>query len=172
MVKTDPNLSDNDSLPKKARKQRKSQYYVDNAMRMELLILITEYGLSCYLAARVLCLPYTNAKVIYRVFREEDRVTSNARIRMKNLCYGTTGTFLLKNSAILRDNAERKLVLALQSTQMTDFQRSKIYDQNFDRLIGKPIHDLFELTNRSLCNNCLLTQIEHQNLYITLPSID
>ena len=106
MVKTDKNLSEEEIIfPKQARKPRKAQVYVDNAMRLEILILITEYGLSCYLAARVLGLPYTNAKVIYRVYREENRVTSNARIRMKNLCYGTTGTFLLKSSAILRENA-------------------------------------------------------------------
>ena len=97
MVKSDTNLSEEVMFPKKPKKTRKPQVYVDNAMRLEILILITEYGLSCYLAARVLGLPYTNAKVIYRVYREENRVTSNARIRMKNLCYGTTGTFLLKS---------------------------------------------------------------------------
>ena len=50
-------------------------------MRLEILILITEFGLSCYQAARVLNLPYTNAKVIYRVFREENRVISNSRVK-------------------------------------------------------------------------------------------
>ena len=97
MVKSDTNLSEEVMFPRQPKKPRKAQVYVDNAMRLEILILITEYGLSCYLAARVLGLPYTNAKVIYRVYREENRVTSNARIRMKNLCYGTTGTFLLKS---------------------------------------------------------------------------
>ena len=47
---------------KKIKKQRSPQVYVSNAMRLEILILITEYGLSCYQAARVLGLPYTNAK--------------------------------------------------------------------------------------------------------------
>ena len=122
-------------------------------MRLEILILITEYGLSCYLAARVLGLPYTNAKVIYRVYREENRVTSNARIRMKNLCYGTTGTFLLKSSNILRENAQRKLVFALNSNQMTDFQRSKIYNQNFDKLIRTPLLDSCEHICKGFCNN-------------------
>ena len=55
---------------------------------------------------------------------------------------------------------------------MTDFQRNKIYDQNFDKLIRTPILDSFEHITRSLCNNNLLTQIEEKNLYITLPPLD
>ena len=126
-------------FPKKVRKTRKPQVYVSNALRLELLILITEFGLSCYLAARVLNLPYTNAKVIYRVFREENRVTSNARIRMKNLCYGSTGSFLIKNAQIMRQSAMKKLVVALSNRTMTDFQRTKIFDNNFDVLIARPL---------------------------------
>ena len=57
-------------FPKKARKARSPQFCVTNALRLEILILVTEFGLSCYAAARVLNLPYTNAKVIYRVYRE------------------------------------------------------------------------------------------------------
>ena len=66
---------------KKPRKPRSEQTFVSNAVRLELLILIREFGLSCYLAARVLNLPYTNAKQIYRIYKEESRITSNARIK-------------------------------------------------------------------------------------------
>ena len=76
-----PTLMASPITPKKIRKPRKPQVYVTNAMRLEILILITEFGLSCYQAARVLNLPYTNAKVIYRVFREENRVISNSRVK-------------------------------------------------------------------------------------------
>ena len=48
--------------------------YVPDKLRLTMILLITEFGLSCYLAAKVLNMPYTNAKVIYRVFREEKRV--------------------------------------------------------------------------------------------------
>ena len=81
--------------PKKIRKERKPQVYVNDAMRLEILVLITEFGLSCYQAARVLNLPYTNAKVIYRVFREEKRVTSNSRFKVKNPYGLFSETFLL-----------------------------------------------------------------------------
>ena len=64
---------------KKIRKTRKAQVYISNALRLEILIMITQFGLSCYQAARVLKVPYTNAKVIYRVYREENRVFSNSR---------------------------------------------------------------------------------------------
>ena len=90
MVKSYFELYQERTLQKKERKPRQPQVFVSNALRIELLILITEFGLSCYLAARTLNIPYTNAKVIYRVFREENRVTSNARFMVKHLCYGST----------------------------------------------------------------------------------
>ena len=52
---------------------------VDNSKRIILLVLITEFSLSCYQAAKVLNIPYTNAKVIYKVFRSENRVISNSQ---------------------------------------------------------------------------------------------
>lgn len=61
---------------KKIQKSSDSQVFLTNAMRLEILILITEFGLSCYAAAKVLDLPYTNAKLIYRVFRDENRIIS------------------------------------------------------------------------------------------------
>ena len=81
MVKTQQLPMSGHFVQHKIRRPRKEQVYVTNAMRFEILILITEFGLSCYQAARVLNLPYTNAKVIYRVYRDENRVTSNARYR-------------------------------------------------------------------------------------------
>ena len=53
--------------------------YVSDQMRLKLLLLITQFGISCYLASKVLGLPYTNAKVIYRVFRQERRIVQNSR---------------------------------------------------------------------------------------------
>ena len=81
--------------------------------------MITEFGLSCYQAARVLNLPYTNAKVIYRVFREENRVTSNSRVKKQNL-YGLPETYLLKHAYIMRQDAKRKLNFALNNGSMTE----------------------------------------------------
>ena len=39
-----------------------------------MLLMIPEFGVSCYMAAKVLEMPYTNAKVIYRVFRLDKRI--------------------------------------------------------------------------------------------------
>ena len=33
---------------KKTRKPRKAQVYISNALRLEILIMITQFGLSCY----------------------------------------------------------------------------------------------------------------------------
>ena len=64
--------------------RRRSKVYINNYIRIELLILITECGLSCYAAAQILNIPYTNAKVIYRVFRVENRVMATSNIRKKS----------------------------------------------------------------------------------------
>ena len=85
-------------------------------MRLEILVLITEFGLSCYQAARVLNLPYTNAKVIYRTFREENRVTSNSRLNGRN---AFSESYLLDHAYIMRNSAFKKLIIALNNGSMT-----------------------------------------------------
>ena len=79
MKKPDELESSNESSQHGTRKVRKPMTYVSDNMRLKMLLLITEFGLSCYMAAKVLDLPYTNAKVIYRVFREERRIVQNSR---------------------------------------------------------------------------------------------
>ena len=92
-------------------------------------------------------LPYTNAKVIYRVFREENRVTSNARYKqnMERMSEGS----LIKHAYIMRQNALRKLLVALSNGSMTICQRTKIYDHNFDEFFSKPI--LAQLEHEGIC---------------------
>ena len=102
----------------KVRKPRKQQVYINNVQRLEILILITEFRLSCYQAARVLNIPYTNAKVIYRVYRVENRVTSNAGFRRRD-DFNVNGEYLLKNSMMMRKNALIKLQAALKNGIMT-----------------------------------------------------
>ena len=48
----------------------------------------------------------------------------------------------------MRESAKQKLITALEGRKMTDFQRTKIYDQNFDTLISNPLLDSYrqELT--------------------------
>ena len=106
-------------------------------MRFELLILITEFGLSCYHAARVLGLPYTNAKVIYRVYRAENRV-SNASNKKENL-QKLANIYPLQHAYIMRKSAFKKLVNALGNGSMTSGQRAQIYEHNFDLFISKPL---------------------------------
>ena len=122
----------------KERKPRKQQIYITNVQRIEILILITEFHLSCYQAARVLNIPYTNAKVIYRVYRVENRVTSNAGSRTRE-DYSINGEYLLKNSSLMRKNAFRKLQDALRRGVMTGSQATKVYDENFTTFITNPV---------------------------------
>ena len=67
-----------------------------------MLLMITEFGLSCYQTAKILNLPYTNAKVIYRVFREEKRISSYSRNLTKAPTFREEFQFLNENYTLLR----------------------------------------------------------------------
>ena len=64
---------------KERPKSKKMMTSVNDHLWLKLILLITEFKLSCYMAAKVLNLPYTNAKVIYRVFRSDKRIVQNSR---------------------------------------------------------------------------------------------
>ena len=44
---------------------------------MQLLIAVTELGLTCYQAAKILQVPYSNAKCILRQYKLERRMISH-----------------------------------------------------------------------------------------------
>ena len=93
----------------------------------------------------MLDLPYTNAKVIYRVFRDENRVISaTQRYRKGNSKVFPDDMHMLKNAYLMRLHAVRKLFEAMENGSMTDSQRSKIYDHNFDEFLTKPIMAEFQ----------------------------
>ena len=90
-------------------------------MRLTLILLITEFGLSCYLAAKVLKIPYTNAKVIYRVYRKEDRVVQNSRSPLGNHNFVPSQVKLLSSSlGESRMFGKTKLSKALKTSLFTD----------------------------------------------------
>ena len=84
MVKKQTNSNTTDSNCSNEASNRCRVTQVTDEMRLTLILLITEFGLSCYLAAKVLGIPYTNAKVIYRVYKKEDRVVQNSRSPLGN----------------------------------------------------------------------------------------
>ena len=92
MTKTTMGSSESSShdTEKSRRKPKSSKQMtcVSDLLRLKLILLITEFGLSCYLAAKVLNLPYTNAKVIYRVFRQDKRIVQNSRNPTGNHQFG------------------------------------------------------------------------------------
>ena len=61
----------------KIPKIRRQNIYISDKSRLIMLILIKKYSLSCYLAARILDIPYENAKQIYRGLRKENRIVWN-----------------------------------------------------------------------------------------------
>ena len=105
-------------------------------MRLELILLISEFGLSCYNAAKVLDLSYPNAKAIYRIFRADNRVFSKARTFETKLQNDADG-HLLKNSQVTRANVLRKLIQALKDdTFENNFKRSEICQRNFHEIFA------------------------------------
>ena len=102
----------------RSRSHRNPQVNVSNAMRLQLLIMITEFGLSCYQTARILNLPYTNAKVIYRTFREEKRIAS-LRNFAKTPSWRDELHFLRQNFDFTRAEASKKIARALKSDLLT-----------------------------------------------------
>ena len=85
--------------------------YISDKLRLTMILLITEFGLSCYLAAKVLDMPYTNAKVIYRVFREEKRVVQNSRNPTGTTSFAHGQNVLIFTQLpMLREEGKRKLI--------------------------------------------------------------
>ena len=114
--------STEDSLDKmsKSPKVRKPVTYISDNLRLTMLLMITHFGLSCYMAARVLKIPYENAKMIYRGFRVEKRIIWNL--------YNPTGLpdfhknhsmVMLSQLTTLKEEAKRRLVEALNSDMFT-----------------------------------------------------
>ena len=87
---------------------RKPITYVTDKLRLKMLLLITEFGLSCYMAAKVLEMPYTNAKVIYRVFRLDKRIVQNSRNPTGYHEFGESQALLLETSlSTLREEGKQ-----------------------------------------------------------------
>ena len=70
-----------DAKSAKGTNQGKKRDYiiVSNKKRIQLIILIFELGLPCFQVAKMLKIPYTNAKAIYRGFKVERKVLSHKR---------------------------------------------------------------------------------------------
>lgn len=52
---------------------------VTDTMRLKLIIMIDEYDQTCYKAAKLVGIPYANAKVIYSKYKRENRVIRGHR---------------------------------------------------------------------------------------------
>lgn len=53
--------------------------HISDMQRLMLVLMVTEYSQSCYRASKLCKIPYTNAKVIFRKFKKENRVIRTHR---------------------------------------------------------------------------------------------
>jgi len=87
MTTTDEKVSNPDRVTTSAsskedkKKNPKRMYQqVSNFDRLRLIMMIKQDNFSCFKAARLLNIPYTNAKVIYRVYSREGRLSRNKNL--------------------------------------------------------------------------------------------
>ena len=107
-----------------------------------MVILVEEFGLSIYAAAKVLDLTYINAKQMYRIYRTENRIAPKTR---SPIDYGMSEQFLLRKLDKNRVEAAKKLNHALQTWIVGKKTRTEICDKHFDELICKQLLTEFEL---------------------------
>ena len=117
----------------KTTKTRKPNIYVSDRSRLIMLILINKYDLSCYLAARVLKIPYENAKQIYRGFRKEKRIVWNTYSAFRSA--EDHNMFMLSQMGQLQLEAKHILINSMKTDMFTHSQKVKIYKSNFDDFI-------------------------------------
>ena len=63
--------------------------------------------------------------------------------------------YMLQNAYIMRKHALKKLFEAMSNGSMTEGQRSKIYDHNFDEFLTKPILAEFKHNGLPFLGDCL-----------------
>ena len=52
--------------------------------RLKLILLIKEFGMSCHKASKVLNIAYNNAKVIFRIYKNEQRIRQTPKEQKRN----------------------------------------------------------------------------------------
>ena len=65
-------MSDNDSEDTHGFKRKYDT--ISDEDRLKLILLIKDFGMSCHKASKVLNIAYNNAKVIYRIYKNERRI--------------------------------------------------------------------------------------------------
>ena len=75
---------------------------------------------------------------------------------------------MLKHAYIMRNDARRKLIFALNNGSMTEGQRSKIYDNNFDEFVTTPcLRDLYNNQAKFMGENLSLIK---DKMCVALPN--
>ena len=86
----------------------------------------------------MLGIPYTNAKVIYRVYRQENRVFSQKHAKSSQSEVQNQEQ-LMASSSLMRQNAVRKLFRAMNMGVLSKTQTQRIFEKNFNEFVLNPI---------------------------------
>ena len=110
----------------KAGKIEKRAYMiVPNEKRLKLVALIATFGLTCYQAAKIQDIPYTNAKVIYRAYKLKKDPSLRA---LGNLLGDETADEPTKElQRSIWQSCLRELTEKMTSNFFTERQMAKLY---------------------------------------------
>ena len=124
-----------DTQKTRAKKSQRSYTTISDEQRLRLLILIRDFGLSCYQASKLEQIPYNNAKVIYRAYKN-DNVLVPAPRTFKQLALESNVSNRLDNMINAAQLAcANNLHDKLPQGFFTQKETEKIYNHNFDVLV-------------------------------------
>ena len=131
------------------------------------MALIATFGLTCYQAAKIQDIPYTNAKVIYRAYKLKKDPALRALGNLLGDDTADESTKELQRSIWL--GCLHELTEKMTSNFFTERQLAKLYQFNFDLFINNELRcDLDKLGYRFLAN-CQIEKNDEEKRRVTLP---
>ena len=130
---------------------------VPTEKRLKLVALIATFGLTCYQAAKIQDIPYTNAKVIYRAYRLKKDPALRA---MGNLLDDSTTSD--EETKQYHRKIWQACLVELTGKMSTNFfterQMAKLYQANFDLFVNNEVRVDLNKMGYYWLKNCNVTQ--------------
>jgi len=155
---------------RKKKAEKRPYMIVPTEKRLKLVALIATFGLTCYQAAKIQDIPYTNAKVIYRAYRLE-----------KDPSLRGLGN-LLDDSAV--DEQTKKyhrkiwqeclveLTEKMNGSFFTERQMARLYQSNFDLFVNNEVRVALDKAGYYWLKNCRVADTPEGGKKVTLPLPD
>lgn len=131
------------------------------------MALIATFGLTCYQAAKIQDIPYTNAKVIYRAYKLKKDPALRALGNLLDDDTADEPTKELQRSIWL--GCLRELTERMTSNFFTERQLSKLYQCNFDLFVNNELRCDLDKMGYKFLANCQIKSNDEGHKLVTLP---